>query len=44
MEGVWSRGEGEGLPGGDLPRMTTAAGSMEPTGMHSCLICIFSCL
>ena len=25
-----------GVPGGDPPRMATAAGSMHPTGMHSC--------
>ena len=25
-----------GVPGGDTPRMATAAGSMHPTGMHSC--------
>ena len=25
-----------GVPGGDLPGTTTAAGGTHPTGMHSC--------
>ena len=25
-----------GVPGGDPPRTTTAAGGTHPTGMHSC--------
>ena len=39
--GAWSGGcllwrvPAPGMPGGD-PQMVTAAGSMHPTGMHSC--------
>ena len=37
--GAWSRGGClvGGGPGGDPHKMATAAGSMHPTGMHSCL-------
>ena len=27
-----------GVPGGDPPGTPTAAGSMHPTGMHSCIL------
>ena len=34
MRGAWSQGE----PGGDPHGMATTAGSMHPTGMHSCFV------
>ena len=33
---VPGRVPGPGGPGGDPPRMATAAGGTHPTGMHSC--------